>query len=64
MAIDIRTLTTASLIAQLVLIALVFGLVYLARKKRVIRLHDSTRGRCRTNRNNIGDNAAIDARVR
>ncbi len=37
MAIDIRTLTTASLIVQLVLIALVFGSVYLARKRKLIR---------------------------
>jgi len=37
MAIDIRTLAIASLIAQLVLIAFVFGSVYLARKRKVLR---------------------------
>jgi uncharacterized membrane protein YozB (DUF420 family) len=37
MAIDIRTLATANLTVQLVLIAFVFGAVYLARKRRVVR---------------------------
>jgi uncharacterized membrane protein YozB (DUF420 family) len=37
MAIDIRTLATADLVVQLVLIALVLIAVYLARKGRVIR---------------------------
>ena len=37
MVIDIRTVTTVSLIVQLVLIAFVFGAVYLARKRRLIR---------------------------
>ena len=37
MVIDIRTVTTVSLIVQLVLIAFVFGAVYLARKRGLIR---------------------------
>jgi hypothetical protein len=37
MAIDIRTLATTNLVVQLVLIALVLGAVYLARRGRVTR---------------------------
>ncbi|MGZ4862703.1 MAG: hypothetical protein ACXV2E_08005, partial [Halobacteriota archaeon] len=37
LAIDIRTLATANLVVQLVLIVFVLGAVYLARKGRVIR---------------------------
>ena len=37
MAIDIRTLATANLIVQLVLIAFIISAVYLARKGRIIR---------------------------
>ena len=44
MAIDIRTLATANLVVQLVLIALVLGAAYLARRGRVIRHCNIVRG--------------------
>jgi uncharacterized membrane protein YozB (DUF420 family) len=44
MAIDIRTLATANLVVQLVLIALVLGAVYSARRGRVIRHCTIVRG--------------------
>ena len=44
MAIDIRTLATANLVVQLVLIALVLGAVYFARRGRVIRHCTIVRG--------------------
>jgi len=44
MAIDIRTLATANLVVQLVLIALVLGAVYLARRGRVTRHCTIVRG--------------------
>jgi uncharacterized membrane protein YozB (DUF420 family) len=44
MAIDIRTLATANLVVQLVLIALVIGAVYSARRGRVIRHCTVVRG--------------------
>jgi uncharacterized membrane protein YozB (DUF420 family) len=44
MAIDIRTLATADLVVQLVLIALVLIAVYLARRGRVIRHCTIVRG--------------------
>jgi len=44
MAIDIRTLATANLVVQLVLIVLVIGAVYLARKGRVTRHCTIVRG--------------------
>jgi uncharacterized membrane protein YozB (DUF420 family) len=44
MAIDIRTLATANLVVQLVLIALVLIAVYLARRGRVIRHCTIVRG--------------------
>jgi uncharacterized membrane protein YozB (DUF420 family) len=43
-AIDIRTLATANLTVQLVLIAFVLGSVYLARKRKVIRHCNIVRG--------------------
>jgi uncharacterized membrane protein YozB (DUF420 family) len=44
MAIDIHTLATANLVIQLVLIALLLGAVYLARRGRVIRHCTIVRG--------------------
>jgi uncharacterized membrane protein YozB (DUF420 family) len=44
MAIDIRALATANLVVQLVVIALVLGAVYLARRGRVIRHCTIVRG--------------------
>jgi putative membrane protein len=44
MAIDIRTLATANLVVQLVLIALVLGAVYLARRGRIKRHCTIVRG--------------------
>jgi uncharacterized membrane protein YozB (DUF420 family) len=44
MAIDIRTLATANLVVQLVLIALVLGAVYSARRGKVIRHCTIVRG--------------------
>ena len=44
MAIEIRTLATANLVVQLVLIALVIGAVYSARRGRVIRHCTIVRG--------------------
>jgi len=44
MAIDIRTLATANLVVQLMLIALVLGAAYLARRGRVIRHCNIVRG--------------------
>ncbi|MGA3199183.1 MAG: DUF420 domain-containing protein [Halobacteriota archaeon] len=44
MAIDIRTLATANLVVQLVLIALILGAVYLARRGRVKRHCTIVRG--------------------
>jgi uncharacterized membrane protein YozB (DUF420 family) len=44
MPIDIRALATANLVVQLVLIALVLGAVYLARRGRVIRHCTIVRG--------------------
>jgi len=44
MAIDIRTLATANLVVQLVLIALILGAVYLARRGRIKRHCTIVRG--------------------
>ena len=44
MAIDIRTLATANLVVQLLLIALLLGAVYLARRGRVVRHSTIVRG--------------------